>query len=236
MSGWQWQRMGILDTETTAPDPEEARVVTICTGQVSGRVEPEVTQQVVNPGVEIPQGAIEIHGVTNERAIAEGIDPAAGADFAQQWLGWIWDQGLPVVAFNATYDLTVIDRECRRHLGHGIEVTGPVVDPFVLDRQVDKYRKGSRKLDATAAHYGVRLDAAHDATEDALAAGRVAWAIAQKYPEIAAMTLEDLHEAQIGWHAARQADFRAYLVRTGKPADDVDGHWPLRPMLVGSRA
>jgi DNA polymerase-3 subunit epsilon len=225
--------MSVADYETTEPDPEEARAVSACFGSVGGNADPDVQQIIVNPGVEIPAGAIAVHGISNERAQAEGCEPGAAAQWMADSVTGAWTHGQPVVAFNAAYDLTVLDREMRRHLGFALEISGPVIDPFVLDREADKYRKGSRKLDATAAHYGVRLDGAHDATEDALAAGRVAWAIAQRYPAIAAMSLEALHEAQIGWHAARQDDFRKYLVRSGKPADDVFGDWPMRPFQVG---
>lgn len=233
MNGWQWQRMAVLDYETTAPNPEEARAVSVCFGTVGGGPLPDVQQVIVNPGVNIPQGAIDVHGITNERAQAEGCEPGQAAEWVSTSLAGAWLAGLPVVAFNAVYDLTVLDREMRRHLGFALVISGPVIDPFVLDREADKFRKGRRTLEVTAQHYGVPMNgAAHDATEDALAAGRVAWAIAQKYPAIAAMSLEALHAAQVGWHAARQDDFRQHLVRMGKPADDVCGDWPMRPFQV----
>lgn len=236
MTGWHWGRISVLDYETTAPDPEEARAVSACFGSVGGKIDSDVQQIIVNPGVEIPAGAIAIHSITNERAQAEGCDPGQAAQWMAQSVAGAWLNGQPVVAHNAAYDLTVLDREMRRHLGFGLEISGPVVDPFVIDREVDKYRKGKRTLSVTAEFYGVALNGAHDATEDALAAGRVAWAIAQKYPQIAAMTLDALHEAQIGWHAAKQKNFRQYLIRQGKPADDVCGGWPLRPFQVGAPA
>ena len=233
MSNWHEGRLGVFDLESTAPDPQEARIVTCCLGAVGGGEPPAVGQQIVNPGVTIPDGAIAVHGVTNERAQAEGVEPAVAVQEAAALIREFWGAGMPLIAFNASYDLTVLDRESRRHLGVGFDIGGPVVDPFVMDRQVDKYRKGKRTLEVTCQHYGVRLDGAHDATEDALAAGRVAWAIARRYADIAAMSLEELHEAQIGWHRERQEDFRHYLVRSGKPADDVSADWPMRPFENG---
>lgn len=235
MTGWHRQQMGVLDTETTAPDPEVAHLVSACVGTV-GPAGPDVVQTIVDPGVEIPQGAIDVHGITNERARAEGCEPGEAVYWLLQNLTWIWLNGGPVIAFNAAYDLTVVDREARRHLGYGLEITGPVVDPFVIDREIDKYRKGSRKLDAMATHYKVALNGAHDATQDALAAGRVAWRIAEWNPKIAAMSLEQLHEAQIAWHFERQEDYRKYLMGQGKPSHDVNGDWPMRQLLVGAQA
>lgn len=227
MSNWHTSRLAVLDIESTAPDPEDARIVTLCTGTVGGGDPTDVRQWLVNPGVPIPPGATAVHGITDEMA-AEGMEPGAAAEFAATWLAGAWQAGLPVVAFNANYDLTVIDRECRRHLGHGIDILGPVVDPFVIDREVDKYRRGKRTLGVTADFYGVALNGAHDATEDALAAGRLAWKLGRVFPQIAAMSLAELHEAQAGWHRARQDDYRKYLAREGKPADGVCGDWPLR--------
>jgi DNA polymerase-3 subunit epsilon len=216
------------DTETTSADPEDARIVTACVAVVGGGQPTESRSWLVNPGVDIPEAATAVHGITTEHAREHGEGPAAALKAIVAALYSAWADGIPVVIFNAAFDLTVIDREIRRHGGPGIDITGPVIDPFVLDRAVDKYRKGRRTLTACCEHYGVKLDAAHDAAADAIAAARVAWAIAQKYPDLAAMRLPDLHTAQAEWHRERQADFAAYLRRVGKPADDVCGDWPIR--------
>lgn len=233
MTGWHRGRLGILDTETTGVDVETERIVTATVGVVGGGEPTQVRTWLINPGVEIPQGAIDVHGITNEKAQDHGADPAAALDEIGAALLAIWQQGFPVIAFNAAFDLTILDRELDRHLGEQLDVAGPVVDPFVLDRAVDKYRRGKRTLTATCQHYGVRLDGAHDATQDALAAARVAWALANRYPaEVGAKSLAELHDLQVGWHAERQADFRAYLERQGKDASDVHGDWPMRPRVA----
>lgn len=226
---WHLGRLGVLDTETTAPDPEDARTVTACIGAVGGGEPTQVVQRLINPGVEIPQGAIDVHGITNEHAITNGLDPAIVIDEVVNWLEDWWSAGLPVVAYNAAYDFTVIDREARRHLGRALDMRAAlVIDPFVIDRRFDKYRKGKRILAVTCEHYRVALDGAHDATADAVAAARVAYRLAQKYERLAAMTLEELQPAQARWHAERQADFRAYRERIGEPLDDISEEWPMR--------
>lgn len=234
---WHEGRLCVFDTETTGKDPRTARIVTACVALVGGGRDIEVRSWLVNPGVPIPNEAAAIHGVTTERAQVEGQDPQRSAVEILTALVDAWSQGIPVIIFNAAYDLTVMDQEQRRH---DIDPWGmtpwpsawPVIDPFVIDRYVDPYRRGSRKLVDMCAHYGVRLDDAHNAEADAVAAGRVAWAIARRYPEIADMSLASLHTAQAVWHAARQADFRAYLERQGKPADDVSGEWPIQSVEV----
>jgi DNA polymerase-3 subunit epsilon len=100
---------------------------------------------------------------------------------------------------------------------------------MVLDKAVDKWRKGKRTLTATCEHYGVRLDGAHDASFDAVASARIAWRIAQRYPAIAEMTLAGLHELQQVAKKAQDASFAEYLRRQNKDADGLDGHWPVIP-------
>ncbi|MPY72574.1 MAG: 3'-5' exonuclease, partial [Alphaproteobacteria bacterium] len=144
-------------------------------------------------------------------------------------LGGAWNEGLPVIAYNACFDLTVLDREMRRH-GFAPLTPGAVVDPLVIDRQVDRYRRGKRTLEAACARYDARLDGAHDAGADAIAAARVAWRLAKRYPDIAGMTLDELHRAQVEWKREQSDSLREYWREIGDPrAGEVDGSWPVVP-------
>lgn len=227
---WHTRRMCVFDLETTGKNPEEARIVTACVGHVGGGLDTDVRQWVVNPGVEIPQEATDVHGITTEYAQTFGDDPVRAVAEIATALREAWSIGCPVVAFNGVYDFTVLDREVRRHgLGDGFPVTGPVVDPFVIDRHLDPYRKGKRTLTSMCEHYGVQLDGAHDATADAVAAARVAWKLATTRMEVSRLTLEELHEAQAKWHRARQESYAAYLRKRNEDASGVCTAWPLRP-------
>jgi DNA polymerase-3 subunit epsilon len=105
---------------------------------------------------------------------------------------------------------------------------GPIVDPFVIDKHLDKFRRGKRNLGATCEHYGVPLEDAHTSTGDSLAAARLAWRLAQVFPdEVGNRDLEALHADQAVWRATWAADFQSYLQRQGKD-ELVDGQWPLR--------
>jgi DNA polymerase-3 subunit epsilon len=104
----------------------------------------------------------------------------------------------------------------------------PVIDPYTIDREVDRYRRGKRNLEAVCAEYGVTLESAHDASADALAAARLAIAIAERHPKVASLGPAELHRRQIEWYAAWAADFQAFLRRKGTTDAAVDGTWPLR--------
>lgn len=67
-----------------------------------------------------------------------------------------------VVAFNASYDLTVMDAEGKR-LGFPALEFGTVADPYVIDREMDRTRSGKRTLAAVCDEYGVTLTCAHEA-------------------------------------------------------------------------
>ncbi len=221
-----------FDTETTAPDPTEARLVTATTVEVGVKGLGTTREWLVDPGVDIPAEAAAIHGVTTE--MVRGLAPHSRSAIFQilETLHDAWSRGLAVIAMNANYDMTVIDREADRHRINGF-VVGPILDPFVIDRGVDPFRKGKRTLSALAAHYGVRQDGAHSSTGDALCAARIVWAMGKrcgtdaKFKQVRDLTLEQMQAWQAKAHAERQANYQEYLAKQGKP-QVIDGSWPLR--------
>lgn len=134
------------------------------------------------------------------------------------------------------FDLTLLSAELRRHdlpsLRERLDglAPAPVIDPYTIDRSVDRYRRGKRNLEAVCAEYGVALDSAHDASADALAAARLARAIAGRHPKVAALGPAELHRRQIEWYAEWAADFQSFLRRKGDATAVVDGTWPLRDL------
>lgn len=229
---WHTGRLALFDLETTGVDPHRDRIVTAAVIMAGGGIGTDTANWTVNPGIPIPDGAAAIHGVTTEQARAHGGDPAvAAADLATRLLDAV-SYGYPVVGHNVVYDLTMLVAECVRHGHHGLagqlRAIEPVVDTFVLDKWVDTYRKGPRKLVDVTAHYGVALAAedAHGAAADALAAGRLAWCIAQKYPGVQ-VPLAELHDLQVEQKRAQAESFGAYLTKQGK-TDDVSREWPVQ--------
>ncbi|MFJ7628813.1 3'-5' exonuclease [Streptomyces sp. NPDC097595] len=233
-----WHRHALVgfDLETTGTDPLEARIVTAAVIAVDDRDgEPTARHTwLADPGIRIPAQASAIHGISSERAAAEGRPAREVADEIADTLAGYWRRGVPVVAYNAAFDLTLLTAELDRHglptladrLG-GAPV-GPVIDPYTIDRAVDRYRKGKRNLEAVCVEYGVVHGGAHDAAADAVAAVRVAYAIAARHRAVAELPPPALHARQITWHAEWAADFQNFLRRKGTPDAVVDGQWPVR--------
>jgi DNA polymerase-3 subunit epsilon len=228
---WHTEPMTAWDTETTSADPEQARIVTSTVVRIHGnQVEPK--EWLLDPGVEIPEAATAIHGVSTERARKEGMPAGAAVKQIATEICEAWFRNEPVVVFNAHYDFTVLDREMRRHHGHGITIAGTVIDPLTIDKELDRYRKGSRTLSAQCAHYRVRLEDAHSSIGDALAAARLAWRLAIVFPEYLSR-LEDLDELQARWHARQAAHLEEYFAKQGRP-EPVAREWPLIPFEAAS--
>lgn len=227
--------MAAFDIETTGTDTENDRIVTAAVSIVGGGEESVSRTWLVDPGVPIPAEATEVHKITNEMARRDGVPAAEAAEEIIAILTGALEEEIPVVAFNARFDLTILDREARRH---GVEplldrVGGPdgllVIDPYVLDKQYNRYRKGRRNLSILCEDFRVPLVDAHAADADALAAARLAWRMGSQNEVLGSMELFELHENQIHWAAEQAVDLQAYFERNGR-AEKVEGAWPVVPL------
>lgn len=223
------ENLAVFDTETTGVDTAKARVVSSTIALLNGSGEVlERYDWLIDPGVEIPQAAANVHGITTEVAQASGVEASVGVSQIIAQLAQMLDRGVPVVAYNAPFDLTLLRAEAARY---GLAWPGhvaPVLDPLIIDKQLDRYRKGKRTLEVVAAHYGVELGLAHDAGEDAIAAGRVMQALATKYAHVLPEQIMELHQQQVTWAAAQAANFQEYMRKAKDPSFVADGGWPLR--------
>ncbi|MFD3660999.1 3'-5' exonuclease [Streptomyces sp. NPDC058659] len=238
---WHGDTLVGFDLETTGTDPLEARIVTASIIEVDGGG--HVVRRgdwLADPGIRIPEQASAIHGISTERAAAEGRPVREVAEEIAKTLAAYWEDGVPIVAYNASFDLTLLSAELRRHglpslserLG-GVDI-GPVVDPYTIDRAVDRYRRGKRTLEAVCGEYGVVLEAAHQAAADALAAVRVAVAIAERHRQVAELDPAELHQRQIAWYRVWAEDFQAFLRRKGESEAVIESTWPLRPAVMAA--
>lgn len=225
---WTSEPFLCLDTETTGVNPFEDRIVQVAAVEVAadGSTANEWST-IVDPGVEIPEGAAAIHGITTTRAVAVGRPPAEALGIVADR---IFRHGAyrPVVMFNARFDWPILLSEAERH-GVEFPVIAPVLDPYLVDRMVDRFRTGGRKLTQVCQHYDVGLseEEAHGAMADAVAAGRVMHQIIDRYPAIADHTLAGVFLRQVSGAEADRCRLVDWKRRNGDPAFDIAPGWPI---------
>lgn len=251
-NGWTEALMLGCDTETTGQDPCTAHLVTgtavISTGPDA---QPETFEWLADPGIEIPEEAAAVHGVTTAMARESGRPERDVIADMLEWLAGHWSPSSPLAIYNASYDLTLLDRRGRAHglLGEqGLTIRGPILDPLIWDRMhpSTRFRKtahvGGRTLTNVTAFYGCPIDpdAAHNSTADTLAVIALARAAGRRHRDIGALSPRDLYV----WTRANARkwghEMTAYLQgkarEEGELSDEEialivrEGDWPLRPI------
>lgn len=239
--GWHGGPLVGFDTETTGVDVGSDRIVTAAVvrraaGTTSART------WLVDPGVPIPAGATAVHGISTEHARAHGRPPREALEEVASALVTAWRAGIPVVAFNAAYDLSLLDFELARHglptvpqrLGRP---AGPVIDPLVLDRAEDRYRPGKRRLGDLCAVYGVATpDALHAAHVDVVATLDVLERIVARFPHLADLDLATLQAYQVHAHLSWAERFNAWRALQGLEGPGAELDWPVRARELVQRA
>lgn len=227
---WAQQPIAVFDLETTGLDHKTSRIVTACAallnpdGTISG---PDV-EWLANPGIPIPAEATAVHGITDDIALERGADLAEVVSGIVTTLAGYFSRGIPVVAYNAPYDFTILRQHAEDFGIEWPENPMPILDPLVLDKRLVKFRKGKRRLEIVAGHYGVALDDAHNATADAVAAGHIAQAMAKQFPTELDIPLEELHAQQIEWSREQDESF-AQFMRGINPDFKLVIGWPEKP-------
>ena len=219
--------LAALDLETSGVSVTSDRIVTASICVIDG---PQVhtDEYLLDPGIEIPDGAANIHGITTERARAEGQDYTEGYAAIRDRVETIWAQGRLIAGMNLAFDLSILHHEGVR-LGYPPLQVGAVFDVYVVDRAIDQFRRGKRTLAALCGHYGVKQTDAHQSTGDVFAAARLAYVL-RKRPELADYDVDALMAAQAAWHRDRQDSYRQWLLGRGETerAETVSSEWPLQ--------
>lgn len=232
MSSWASGPFLGFDTETTGVDPSSDRIVTAALVHRDSHGT-AVRTWIIDPGVEIPDGAAAIHGVTTEKARADGVPPAEALEEIATLITGAQLEGVPLVAYNVCFDLTILETELARHglptlvdrLGRGCL---PVIDPLVIDRGAVKFRKGKRRLGDLCIAYGIAEQTdLHSADVDVAATLDVLAEMAATHPAIGRMDLEELHAWQIEAHRAWAESFNAWRQGKGLEGPGADLGWPM---------
>ena len=206
-----WHDFLAFDTETTGTDPATDRIVTAAIVRFAGGQPASEREWLLKIGIPIPQASTDVHGITDAHAQAHGQDEReALIEIHQQLI----EPGLPIVAFNATFDIAMLNANLTRQ--GLVPITDiPIICPYVLDRQFNKYVRGrnQRRLMPTIQRYGLDLDedSWHGATADARITGQLFLAQMNNYDALRAYTPHDLSADIATWRDQQDAEFHAWL-------------------------
>ncbi len=228
MAPWYDGPLVGLDFETTGVDPSSDLPVQVALVAFDGRRWGERSVFIVDPGREVPEAAVAVHGISTARARREGLSLDETARRVHRGLKRAVNEAIPLVAMNASFDVTIAAVLFER-AGLSPLCFDRVIDPLVIDRRVDPRRAGKRRLDALCAHYGVLLEGAHDAGQDAAAAVALAREIGRRFPEAGGLDPLRLTALQAGWHREWAVDFHAWCLSEGRPGLAPEEYlWPVR--------
>ncbi len=144
-------RQIVLDTETTGLEPHLGhKIIEIgCVELRDRRISGHDYHQYLQPDREIDQGAIEVHGITNEFL----EDKPRFADITPDFINYV--KGAELVIHNAPFDVGFINHELKL-LGPEwgrIEDHCSIVDTLVMAREMHPGQRNS--LDALCKRYEV---------------------------------------------------------------------------------
>lgn len=217
-----------FDLETTGLDLATSRVVTASIVEIDAAGDPVSSMDwLVDPGIEIPVEASSVHGVTTEIARKDGIESKRALAEISEKLSGYFEKSIPVVAFNAPYDFTILRNELMRH-GLTPITPMPVIDPLVLDKRFVKMRRGKRTLGILCGHYSIELENAHQSSADALAAVRLAQQQARLFSNEIERDVKVLHGQQVKWSEEQDQDFARFMADKNPSFRIVPG-WPEKP-------
>jgi DNA polymerase-3 subunit epsilon len=144
-------RQIVLDTETTGLDASQGhRIIEIgCVELINRKLTGNHYHQYINPHREIDQGAIEVHGITNDFL----ADKPAFEVIAASFIDFV--QGAELVIHNAPFDIGFLNAELQRNSGveTRVEDLCTVTDTLVMARAKHPGQRNS--LDALCQRYMV---------------------------------------------------------------------------------
>jgi DNA polymerase-3 subunit epsilon len=144
-------RQVVLDTETTGLNPQEGhRIIEIgCVELVNRRLTQNRFHVYINPDRTIDQGAIEVHGITNEFL----EDKPRFEDIAEDFIAFI--RGAELIIHNAPFDVGFINHEFSR-LNNQVGNVADYSEVFDTLTYARKKHPGQRNsLDALCKRYGI---------------------------------------------------------------------------------
>ena len=160
-----------FDTETSGTDTKNDRIVTCFMRAKDGDKVVFERNWVIDPGVEIPKEASDVHGMDTAWVRENGRKDVANAIMEiQANLTKYACEGFVVVGYNSAFDLALLGAETARHLGYTFLAEDGIrhMDPSIFSRVFDRYKKGGHQLITVAKRNGLTIeeDRSHAADYD----------------------------------------------------------------------
>ncbi len=166
----------VLDLETTGLDPTTDRIIEIAAIRFTDGKESGIFESLVNPGIPIPDFITKLTGI---RDADVGAEPALEAVF-DDCLQFIGES--PLIGHQINFDAAFIEYNLRRRENDFSDwdkeaqrfkyLTNLRMDTLFLARIFLPFLQRFR-LASVAAHFGIDLEKAHRAADDARATGRI---------------------------------------------------------------
>lgn len=216
-------RIVAMDTETTGLDFERDEIVTASLVEVGDDGKFKIREWLLKTVVESSPEAYAKHQVSREEQLEKGTDYDAGIEEICEELTKRVDY---LVTANGAFDLSMLQGSFNRLTTEEYYDLSAIkmIDVMVLDKYLDKYRRGSRKLTDLAEHYGINYEGVpHNATFDSI----LTYAIFIKLRgvlESAGNPLETLPRlCETSYHEQRR-ELADYFDRIGKRATVTTGY------------
>lgn len=227
-----------FDLESTGVDTDNDRIITAFVRARDGDAVLFERNWIINPGVEVPKEASDVHGMTTEWVRENGrtdVEEAIG-EIANALIVYAREEHV-ICGYNHAFDLAMLDSELERHFGEGLETSwefreGRYIDPAIFSRVFDKYQKGGHQLITVAKRNGIEVeeDRLHAADYDVEVTEKLvkiflnrAW---KELPELRerAESPDDFISLLQGWQANEKYKWAEqttrYFESTGKTNDD----------------
>lgn len=237
-----------FDTETTGIDTDNDRIITCFLRAKDGEEVVFEQNWVIDPGVEIPKEASDVHGMTTEWVRENGRKDVAEALLEiHDSLYNHAEEGFLVCGYNSSFDLAILDAEIQR-LSSGPKLVlsfnsgTRFLDPVIFSRHFDKYKRGGHQLITVAKRNGIEAeeDRLHAADYDVEVTEKLvpimlnrAWKELRGLRE--GLTPDEFVTKLQEWQATTKLEWAegltSYFAKQGKTEEDgspivVDGRFP----------
>ncbi|MDR1426038.1 MAG: DNA polymerase III subunit epsilon [Rickettsiales bacterium] len=136
-----------LDSETTGLDPYSGdRLIEIgCVELMDGKKTGEYFHRLVNPGREVPEEAVSVHGITTEQL----LDKPKFFEIVDELLEFLKDS--PLIVHNSSFDLKFLNFELEA-IGHA-RIQNQIIDSLMLAK--NKFPGQKNNLDSLCKRYNI---------------------------------------------------------------------------------